>query len=231
MVNLDQAFYGRDSIRGYRLLASSNQTHNNVVEHLCASIGTPDGASILEPFYINHIENGFRFMISCVPGLPDDNGRKTLFFHAFIGRHRELQNSEFGIGDLIQSNAFISSYKTGPVLPASFEETAASLPWGKTSIVWDRQDIAIQSSKPELPTITGLLKNEIDNFSWASFTFRPLDYCKAYVISQYVPMPQQRKCVSLSGEILNQSTKNKSVVSDPTPPKATQKQKRFISPA
>ena len=232
MINLDQAFYGRDSIKGYRLLASSNPTHNSIVERLCASIGTPDGSSVLEPFYINHIENGFRYMIYCGPGAPDDDGRKTLFFHAFIGSHRDLLNSEFGIGNLIQNNAFVTSYKTGSVLPSSFREDASSLPWGKTTIVWERNNLAIQSSKPELPIITGILKSEIDKFSWASFTFRPLDFCQLYIISQFIPVPQNRKCVNTSGETLNLRTKTMSTDSHSTPTLKTSMQKRrtFLVP-
>ena len=214
MIKLDQFFYGRDSVKGYRLLASSNSAHNQVVERLCAAVGTPDGMSKMEPFYINHIENGYRYMISVCAGTSDDNGRETLFFHAYAGQHQELIQAGFGIGNLIQENAFSNSYKNGPVLPASFEETTSSLPWGTTPIVWDKQNLAIQSSKPELPIITGLLKNEIDNVSWASFSFRPLDFCRIYIVSEYVMMPQDRKCVSTEGKTLNSQRKKE--ISNPS---------------
>ena len=213
MIKLHQAFYGRDPNRGYRLLASSNTNFNQIVEGLCAAVGTPDGISDIEPFYINYIANGYRFMISVCNGNPDDGGRKTLFFHAYIGNHQELCSADFGIGLLIHNNAFASKYTSGPVLEKTFEENAFSLPWGKTSIVWRRgEKLAIRNAKPDLPLISGILKNSFDETSWASFSYRPLDNFQLYVISEYVTLPSDRKCVSATGNLISEKKQPSSSV-------------------
>ena len=211
MIKLHQAFYGRDPNRGYRLLASSNVNFNRVVEGLCAAVGTPDGISDIEPFYINYIANGYRYMISVCNGNPDDGGRKTLFFHAYIGNHEELRSADFGIGSLIHSNAFASKYASGPVLEKTFEESAFSLPWGKTSIVWRHGDkLAIRNAKPDLPLISGILKNAFDETSWASFSYRPLDSFQLYVISEFVALPSDRQCVSATGNLVSEKKQTSS---------------------
>ncbi len=204
MIRLHQAFYGRDPERGYRLLASSNAMFNKTVSELCAAIGTPDGISDIEPFYLNYIANGYRYMISVCNGIPDEGGRKTLFFHAYIGNHQELCSADFGIGALIHNNAFVSKYASGPVLEKTFEESVFSLPWGKTSIVWNLgEKLAIRSSKPDLMLVSGILKNNLDETTWASFAFKPLDRFQIYVISEYVSIPSDRKCISASGAVIS----------------------------
>lgn len=207
MLTLNQAFYGRHSEKGYRMFASSAPQHNATIERLCAAIGTPDGSSNVEPFYINFIENGYRYMISCCIGNPDDAGRKTLFFHAFFGNHEELKKSGIGIGTLVQEQLFKTQYEPGPVLPVAIEDSNYTLPWGKTSLTWNNDKLAIGSNKPELSVITGILKNNIDSVSWASFSFRPLNDFQLYIISKFVSFPQDRKCTSLDGEILSQPVK------------------------
>ena len=203
MIRLHQAFYGRDPDRGYRLLASSNAMFNKTVSELCAAIGTPDGISSVDGFYLNYIADGYRYMISVCNGNPDDGGRKTLFFHAYIGRHQELCSADFGIGSLIHIKAFEKEYKTGPVLEKTFEESAFSLPWGKTSIVCNHgEKLAIRSPKPDLMLISGILKSSLDETTWASFSFKPLDRFQIYVISEYVSIPSDRKCVSASGAVI-----------------------------
>ena len=155
MILLNQALYGRDPIRGYRLFASSESSFNQTVERLCSAIGSPDGISSIEPFYLNYIENGYRFMISCCIGNPDDSGRKTLFFHAFIGKHQELINKRFGIGSLIHQNAFLSEYISGPVLSKEFEEDSflfrgekPLLSWMTNSLQSKAQSQNCRSSQP-----------------------------------------------------------------------------------
>lgn len=204
MIRLHQAFYGRDPDKGYRLLASSNAMFNQTVSELCAAIGTPDGISSVDDFYMNFIADGYRYMISVCNGKPDEGGRKTLFFHAYIGRHQELCSADFGIGSLIHIKAFEKEYKTGPVLEKSFEESAFSLPWGKTSIIWNHgEKLAIRSPKPDLMLISGILKNNLDETTWASFAFQSLDRFQIYIISEYVSMPNDRKCVSSSGAVIS----------------------------
>lgn len=204
MIRLHQAFYGRDPDKGYRLLASSNAMFNETVSELCAAIGTPDGISSVDDFYLNFIADGYRYMISVCNGNPDAGGRKTLFFHAYIGRHEELCSANFGIGSLIHIKAFEKEYKTGPVLEKTFEESAFSLPWGKTAIVWNHEEkLAIRSSKPDLMLISGILKNNLDKTTWSSFAFKPLDRFQIYVISEYVSTPSDRKCVSVSGAVIS----------------------------
>lgn len=200
MIKLHQAFYGRDPSRGYRLLASSNETFNRTAADLCAAVGTPDGISAIEPFYLNFIAGQYRYMIAGRSGKPDEGGRKTLFFHVYIGDHQELRAANFGIGSLIHANAFRSEYEPGPVLETTFEEGSFSLPWGNTPIVLERDEkLAIRSSKPELSLISGILKKSLDETSWASFSYRPLDDFRLYVISEYVALPGDRKCVSTAG--------------------------------
>lgn len=200
MIKLHQAFYGRDPSRGYRLLASSNETFNRTAADLCAAVGTPDGISAIEPFYLNFIAGQYRYMIAGRSGKPDEGGRKTLFFHVYIGDHQELRAANFGIGSLIHANAFRSEYEPGPVLETTFEEGSFSLPWGNTPIVLERgEKLAIRSSKPELSLISGILKKSLDETSWASFSYRPLDDFRLYVISEYVALPGDRKCVSTAG--------------------------------
>ena len=211
MLTLNQAFYGRHSEKGYRMFASSAPQHNATIEKLCAAVGTPDGSSNVEPFYINFIENGYRYMISCCIGNPDDAGRKTLFFHAFVGNHEELKNAGVGIGTLINEQYFKNLYEPGPVLPVSIDDSNYTLPWGKTTLTWNNEKLSIASNKPELSVITGILKNNIDSVAWASFSFRPLNDFQLYIISKFVSFPQDRKCVSLEGEILSQPTKRSSV--------------------
>ncbi|WP_294506684.1 hypothetical protein [uncultured Victivallis sp.] len=206
MITLEQAFYGRDPEKGYQLLGSSDPRHDAVVTRLCDAAGTPDGSPVVEPFYIHHIENGFRYMISGCAGTPDGEGRMTLFFHAFIGGQFELERAGFGIGVLIQEKAFRTKYEPGPVFSATFEESCYTLPWGETSWNWNHEKLAVRSRKPELPLLTGLLKNAIDSTSWASFSFRPIDELQLYVISEFVPLPRDRNCVSTSGELIREMT-------------------------
>ena len=206
MITLEQAFYGRDPEKGYQLLGSSDPRHDAVVARLCAAAGTPDGSPVVEPFYIHHIENGFRYMISGCAGTLDGEGRMTLFFHAFIGGQLELERAGFGIGVLIQEKAFRTKYEPGPVFAATFEENSYTLPWGETSWNWNHEKLAVRSRKPELSLLTGLLKNAIDSTSWASFSFRPIDELQLYVISEFVSLPCDRKCVSTSGELIRETT-------------------------
>lgn len=202
MIKLHQAFYGRDS-DGYRLLASSNEAFNRTATELCAAVGTPDGFSAVERFYLNFVSGGYRYMISVCDGKPDAGGRKTLFFHVYIGDHQELRAARFGIGSLIRADAFRSGYEPGPVLETTFEESSFSLPWGDTPIVLGKgEKLAIRSSKPELELISGILKNTLDETSWASFSYQPLDGFRLYVISEYVALPGDRKCVSTAGEVI-----------------------------
>lgn len=206
MLTLNQAFYGRHPEKGYRMFASSAPQHNATIERLCAAVGTPDGTSTVDPFYINFVENGYRYMISCCMG-DQDAGRDTLFFHAFIGKHEDLKNSGVCIGTLIQEKFFKDKYEPGPVLPVSVEDSSYTLPWGNTSIIWNKEKLAIGSEKPDLSMLAGILKNNIDDMSWASFSFKPLNDFQLYIISKFVAFPQDRKCVSLEGEILSQPTK------------------------
>ena len=218
MITLDQAFYGRDPEKGYRLLASSNSRHNKIVEELCAAIGTPDGTSTVEPFYINFIKNGFRYMIAGGIGNPDDAGRKTLFFHIFIGEHTKLCEAKFGIGNIINEKKFVATYSNGPVLPVSFEESIFTLPWGNVPFTWNKEKIAIQSAKPELSLITGLLKNTIDELSWTSFSFRAMGDMHIYVISEYAPVsPTDRRCVTTFGITISNPVKKNDNVKLNTP--------------
>ena len=202
MIILQQAFYGR-SQTGYRLLASSCMEFNERIEQLCAAVGTPDGSSVIEPFFINYIEGNHRFMIQCCIGNPDDAGRKTLFFHVFIGDHSQLKNARMGIASLIRNKFFETKLPIGPIMQVSIEEDAYSLPWGSTSLMWHREKLAIVSRKPELNLLTGILKNNIDNVSWASFAFQPLDMLDIYVLSEYVSRPNDRKCVMTDGTVDN----------------------------
>ena len=200
MITLHQAFYGRVQT-GYRLLASSCPEFNQRIEQLCAAIGTPDGASVVEPFFLNFIEGDHRFMIQCCIGNPDDAGRKTLFFHVFIGNHSQLKQSRMGIASLIRNKLFETKLPSGPILDVSLEEDSYSLPWGNNSLVWNNDKLAIISNKPELNLLTGTLKGSIDNVSWASFSFHPLDNFTIYVISEYVPRPTDRKSVATDGTV------------------------------
>lgn len=202
MITLQQAFYGRDPQVGYRLLASSDLMHNKVIEQLCSAIGTPDGVSTVEPFYINFVNGNWRYMLRGCIGNQDDAGRKTLFFHAYIGDHKEMRSINFGIGNLIHDGAFLHKYEKNPVLPHDFEESNYSLPWGESSFAWDQGRLAIVSKKPEFPFLTGLLKGNINDENWASFSFRPLNDFKIYVLSEYAPvMPSDRKCIDTSGAL------------------------------
>ena len=92
MIILQQAFYGREFHGGYKLLASTDAKHNDVIEKLCSSIGSPDGRSIVDPFFVNYIAGNYRYMIRGVIGQPDVSGRETLFFHAYIGNNSELSS-------------------------------------------------------------------------------------------------------------------------------------------
>jgi hypothetical protein len=200
MITLHQAFYGRVQT-GYRLLASSCPEFNQRIEQLCTAIGTPDGTSVVEPFFLNYIEGNNRFMIQCCIGNQDDAGRKTLFFHILVGNHSQLKQSRMGIASLIRNKLFESKLPSGPILDVSLEEDSYSLPWGNKSLVWNNDKLAIISNKPELNLLTGTLKGNIDNISWASFSFHPLDSFTIYVISEYVPRPTDRKTVATDGTV------------------------------
>lgn len=220
MITLQQAFYGRDPQVGYRLLAASDPTHNKVIERLCAAIGTPDGVSTVEPFYINYVNGDLRYMIRGCIGNQDDAGRKTLFFHAYIGDHKRMRSINFGIGNLIHDGAFLHRYEKTPALPHDFEESNYSLPWGNSSFAWDRGRLAIVSKKPEFTFLTGLLKGNINDENWASFSFRPLNDFKIYVLSEYAPvMPSDRKCIDTSGMLRRME---QSPLKPPSPQKTQQ---------
>ena len=200
MITLHQAFYGREQT-GYRLLASSCPEFNQRIEQLCAVIGTPDGTSVVEPFFLNYIEENNRFMVQCCIGNLDDAGRKTLFFHVFIGNHSQLKQARMGIASLIRNKRFESKLPSGPILDVSIEEENYSLPWGNQKLTWNNEKLAIISNKPELSLLTGTLRGDIDNISWASFSFHSLDNFDIYVLSEYVPMPNDRKCVTSNGAV------------------------------
>lgn len=200
MIALHQAFYGRGQT-GYRLLASSYSDFNQKIEQLCTSIGTPDGTSTFESFFLNFIEGNNRFMVQCCLGNPDEAGRKTLFFHVLIGNHYQLQQARMGIASLIRNKLFESKLPSGPILDVSIEEESYSLPWGNQKLSWNNEKFAIISNKPELSLLTGTLRGDIDNISWASFSFRSLDNFDVYVLSEYVPRPNDRKCVNPDGTI------------------------------
>ena len=208
MIILQQAFYGRDLYSGYRLLASTDTRHNKVIERLCASIGTPVGNSIVDPFYINYIENGYRYMIRAVNGNIDDSGRKTLFFHAYVGDHSELTSKKIGIEALIGANAFISQFTDTPISPLNFEECSYTVPWENTKFHWNNEKIAIVCDHQKLNLICGILRNAINVTNWASFSFRPLNDFKLYAISKYAALlPDDRKCIDEYGNVYSGSSK------------------------
>ena len=200
MITLHQAFYGREQT-GYRLLASSCPEFNQRIEQLCAAIGTPDGTSVVEPFFLNYIEGNNRFMIQCCIGNSDDAGRRTLFYHIWVGNHSQLKQSRMGIASLIRNKLFESKLPSGPILDVSIEEENYSLPWGNQKLAWNNEKLAIISNKPELSLLTGTLRGDIDNISWASFSFHTLDNFDVYVLSEYVPLPNDRKCVAPDGTV------------------------------
>lgn len=201
MIKLQQFFYGRDPSVGNSLLASSCQTYNEKVASLCSAIGTPDGSSVIEPFYINYVDGNIRYMIQGCPGVPDE-GRMTLFFHCFAGDHQLMKKEGFGIGTLIHEKAFVQQCDRGPILEVCFDTSSYSLPWGNVRLSWNQEKIAIANSKPDIMLLTGLLKGSFDVVNWASFTFNPLDNFRIYIWSQYSPkIPSDRKIVYSNGEL------------------------------
>ena len=141
-------------------------------------------------------------MIRVVIGNLDDAGRKTLFFHAYIGDHSELVSKKIGIEALIGSNAFVSQLTDTPISPFNFEGCSHTVPWENVKFHWDNEKIAIVSDHQELNLICGILRNAIDVTNWASFSFRPLNDFKLYAISKYAALrPDDRKCIDEYGNV------------------------------
>ena len=203
MIILQQAFYGREAHGGYKLLASTDVKHNDVIEKLCSSIGSPDGRSIVDPFFVNYIAGNYRYMIRGVIGQPDVSGRETLFFHAYIGKNSELSSEGIGIETLIGINAFLPQFPDIPILPFRIEGNSFSIPWENAEIQWNNTDMAIVSNRPKLNLICGILKDKLNTTNWASFSFHPLNDFKVYVISKYAPIqPDDRLCLDEYGNIV-----------------------------
>lgn len=207
MIELEQAFYGRDAIDGYRLLASSanNSRQEGVVSRLCAAIGTPDGSSSCHRSYINFVEGELRYMIGVTSGNIGDANRKTLFFHAFIGNNSQLNQNNFGIGSLIALGAFRDNLPEGDINACQFKEKFSKIEAATTTIDWRGEKIAIVSSHDELNLLAGIMGEAIDTTSWASFCYRDVEEFQVYVLSEYVHNPLKRKCYATNGKLISPS--------------------------
>ncbi len=217
MIVLQQAFYGRDPIRGYCLLASSDSRFDSDVEALCVAVGTPDGTSTFSTFHINAIRGDYRYLIAVSPVQSSPGGRQELFFHVYIGRQRDLLAQRFGLADLLQTQAFESRYAGTSPRERAFSGGGASFPVTAAPFVWKRENFAVVSRRPQLELMANLLRDQVDLVSWASFSFCPLNAFKAYVLSEFAPKtPGDRVVRNERGEVLRPASLPKAAPSPRT---------------
>lgn len=217
---LHQAFYGHQ-ITGYCLLSSSKPQYNEVIKKICSSIGTPNRVTALNPFFINYIYiNTERFMVKCSIELSKSEGRRVLFFHILFGNHQELLDNDIGIGTLIYNNLFQANVpKT--VTDLKIESGGKKLETIETNIKWNNEPLAIVADNPNLNLIAGILKDKIDNKSWASFTFRPSNDYDIYILSSYSMIPSDRKCVNSENQSINIPNNNVQIKLSKNPDRKT----------
>lgn len=218
-ITLQQAFYGHSGAGGYKLLGSSDPAISATVTKLCESVGSYDGESAVEAFYLNWSDGTRRYMIRGTLG-KKDGARPTLFFNALVGRESVLRASRVGICGLIAAGAFRDSFPGGALAAAEFAPGAAQAPFPPSPFPWNGENLAIVSAVPELDCIRGLLRDKLDAVNWASFTFAPLRDFRIYVISQNTGRPGDRLCVTPSGIRLAPSPRPKPVETTPATPSA-----------
>lgn len=198
MIILQQAFYGHRA--GYGLLGASDPTISGIMERLCESIGTPTTSGACRPFYINWSNGIRRFMVYGCNGKPDVQNRRTLFFHALVGKEDELRAAQIGIAALIARGAFATEFTGGPVEPLAFESKTPAVPFPPAPFRWNGENLAIVSEKPDLDLILGLLRERSDTLNWTSFTFNPdLPDFQVFILAQNTGLPSDRPSVASNG--------------------------------
>lgn len=228
-IQLEQAFYG-NAKSNYQLLASSSSQYSSVVTKCCEGIGTPDGISTVSPFLFSVPYQNVVMMFCCQSGEPDSNMRQTLFFHALIAERNKAELFNVNAFSLWKAGYFSSKLHN----PCKAFTLSAPLPpdnTGSKAFSWGGESLAIVSNKEENQLMHGLLGKQVNSIPWSSFSFQPLNDFRLYVISQYVVRPQDRKCVTTSGEPIAVPSKptDSSRYTQPTiPPKTSSFSKALV---
>lgn len=200
-IQIEQAFFGNGP-SGYQLLDITDKKYSSLVTKYCGAIGTPDGLSEVSPFLFSVPIADNVLMFCCQRGELDPSGRPTLFFHAMIANLIEAKQFNVNAYTLYNTGCFknhIADSCKPLILARPFEKLQSS----SAIFIWDGSPLAIVSAREEKNLLCSLLGNHVNEIAWSSFTFQPLPNFTLYVISKYVMLPQDRKCVSSTGQILS----------------------------
>ena len=206
----EQAFYG-SGIEGYQVLKNSAHQYNSVIEKICGAIGTPDGFSKTSAFLINYLHGDMIFMGRCIPGPPDRYNRRTLFFHIIYGNIQKNIDGNINAFTLLRNNVFIDRVpeQCSQIAVAKNEKLNFT---NESPFIWRKTPLAIQCNSPQNELIEQLLGKDVNDYSWASFSFAPLPNFRLYAISEYSSTPVNIDCCDVKGNIIQNKEQFKNKV-------------------
>ena len=200
-IQIEQAFFGNGP-SGYQLLDITDKKYSSLVTKYCGAIGTPDGISEVSPFLFSVPVAGNVLMFCCQRGEPDTSGRPTLFFHTMIAKCIEAEQFNVDAFTLFDAGYF-KNHIADSCLPITLTVPLEKKQSASPTFAWDGSPLAIVSTREEKNVLRSLLGKHMNEIAWSSFAFQPLPEFSLYAISKYVIMPQDRKCVSPTGELLS----------------------------
>lgn len=216
-IHLGQAFFGNDRT-SYRLLACTEGNYAADIAKWCCAIGTPDGFSTMSPFLFSVPHDNVILMFCCRPGKPDESGRQTLFFHCLFADRQEADQYRLNAFSLWQAGYFSSEVPT-PCTPLSLSSPMPAEPQlPRPPFPWNGEPLAIISSKEEMPLLRSLLGTQVNDVAWSGFSFQHVNSFRLYVLSQYVNRPDDRTCVTTSGQRLALQPERHAAPVPPVPP-------------
>lgn len=215
-VKLEQLFWGNNGF-GYGLLASTHADLNHIAEKLCQRIGTLDRNYDGTPILISQSFQDCLVMICAFPGKKDNYARKTLFFHALAVSREEAEQYRINAFSLYQAGLFRSELP-GTLSPLILQDALPPLDLPAPMFQWDMKKLAIRCEKPENEAFCAILGEQINRCAWTTYSFTPNTEWDIYAITKESPLPQDRDCRSISGELLStQSAKQENPSPIPSP--------------
>lgn len=195
-MKLEQIFYGNAG-SGYRILASSDPALAETAAEICRAVGTPDGISALAPFLVSVPEGDKLYMARCCPGRADGVGRKTLFFHVFVGNRAEASRAGVSAFSLSDAGRFSESLPLGGCAAVQIDRLDDAAARNKPS--WDGVPVRLARSRPADAEVRNALGSRVNEVAWASFSFCNLEKPFVfYAVSEHTALPTTKKDASSS---------------------------------
>lgn len=190
-MKLEQIFYGNAG-SGYRILAASDPALAETAAEICRAVGTPDGISVLAPFLVSVPKGDKLYMARCCPGRADGVGRKTLFFHVFVGNRAEASRAGVSAFSLSSAGRFSESLPLGGCAAVQIERLDDAAARDKPS--WDGVPVRIARSRPADAEVRNALGSRVNEVAWASFSFCNLELPFVfYAVSEHTALPSPEK--------------------------------------